>query len=130
MTKTNEWIQRLIEGAPEGATHYHDTTYLRYDGKTWVWWSDEHTWDFVDQNSLGWAQHLGGYHGSLSDLREILTLRLRLEAVLQSEQVHVLRNDAERMRDALKRISDMDSMTYHSLESEKIVAKNAIRKSI
>lgn len=79
MNKTNDWIQSLIEGAPEGATHYHHTTYLRYDGETWVWWNEEHNWCFVDKNSLGWAQNLGGCHGSLSDLREILTLRQRVQ---------------------------------------------------
>jgi len=37
-----------------------------------------------------------------------------------------LREDVERMRAALKRISAMDSMSYHTLDSAKITAKAAL----
>ena len=52
------------------------------------------------------------------------------QAVLQSPEVQALREDAERMRNALNKIAAMDIMSYHSLESAKIVAIGAMGKSI
>lgn len=81
MTKlTNEQIRSILDGAPEGATHYQSTTWLRYNGSNWLWWSiAESGWRHVNADSLGWAENLNGPHGNLDDLREILSLRQEVE---------------------------------------------------
>lgn len=60
-------------------------------------------------------------------LREISDAAIR--AVLQSPEIQALRKDAERMRNALNKIAAMDSMSYHSLESAKIVATGGLEKT-
>ena len=50
------------------------------------------------------------------------------QAALQSPEVQALKRDKERMRAALKRISAMDSMSYHTLDSAKITAKAAMEQ--
>lgn len=64
------------------------------------------------------------YQKTLDDLRS--SIRAIEQAVLISPEVQALRKDAERMRAALKRISAMDSMSYHSLDSAKTTAKAAM----
>lgn len=87
MTMTNEEIKKILDGAPEGATHYQSTTYLRYDSKSWLWWSEAVSrWCFVRDESIGWAQILSGHHGNLSDLREILELRQEVERLSHENQ--------------------------------------------
>jgi Skp family chaperone for outer membrane proteins len=44
----------------------------------------------------------------------------------EQSAVAKLRAEVEALREALERISNMDSMSYHSLESAKIVARKAL----
>ena len=48
------------------------------------------------------------------------------QAVLQSPALQAMKRDMDRMYAALRRISDMNSMSYHSLDSAKITAKAAL----
>lgn len=64
------------------------------------------------------------YQKTLDELRS--SIRAIEQAVLQSDQVQAWKRDSESMRGALKEIATMDSMSYHSLESAKIVAKAAM----
>lgn len=76
---TDEQIQSTHDCAPEDATHYHSTTYLKYTEGGWFRWNHLCKWVSAEDSMLGWAQSLAGYHGSLDDLREILELRQEVE---------------------------------------------------
>lgn len=102
----------IIEGAPEGVTHVSNYYLRRSDKNDWdkyqyYWYCPDHKkWVLMDSD-VG----LGGNIRSLDDLQEIQHLRAE--------------NDA--FKKALLKISGMSSMSYHSLESAKIVASNALK---
>ena len=109
---TNEEIKKILDGAPEGATHYQSTTYLRYDSKSWLWWSEAVSrWCFVRDESIGWAQVLSGHHGNLDDLREILELRQEVERLQQRNA------ELEEERDAMiVALCEVDKLRCNSWE--------------
>lgn len=128
MNLTNEQIQRILNGAPDGATHYQSTTYLRYDSNSWVWWSEvENDWCFVRDESLGWAQLLGGHHGSLSDLNEILTLRQEVGR-LKVEVESVNHDIIEAVKKARTQWAREDVASIKKRESE--VAAQAVEDAV
>ena len=81
MNLTTEQIEQILDGAPEGATHVehtglNSTAYLfmpRGDGSHKIWVNER--WFSSDSRRIEqcWPIH------ALSDLREILTLRQRVE---------------------------------------------------
>ena len=67
---TNKQIQQILDGAPEFATHYIDSSYWCIDEVQTVHWNGKN-WD----ERLMWSYKIN----SLTDLREILTLRQAVE---------------------------------------------------
>lgn len=115
MKLTNEQIKAILDVAPDGATHYTSTAYLRYDSRSWVWWSEvANDWCFVRDESLGWAQHLSGYHGSLSDLREILELRQEVGRLKAQQSEVAARAVEDAVMNTPTHRMKVDERLYHS----------------
>jgi len=87
MSMTNEQIKQIIDGAPDGATHYFDNIYLSY--------TDREGWKYLGDGSVSFSENetpIGIYSAihHLSDLRrilkqedKILALRERVEQLGQ-----------------------------------------------
>jgi hypothetical protein len=74
---TNEQIKKILDDAPDGATHW-DGCYLKVDGINWfVFYASDNEWESVSENEFG---VINSVH-SLSDLAEILALREWVEAL-------------------------------------------------
>ena len=108
-----EQYRRIVADAPKGATHYCSTCdYLKYDNKTgyWSWWWGGSEKKWVESS----GDPISEYDSMqlLDDLREIIALH----------------DENDKLREALEKIKGMSSMSYHSLESAKIVASNALKE--
>jgi hypothetical protein len=80
---TNEEIKQIIDGAPDGATHW-DGCYLKVDGINWfVSYASDNEWESVSEDEFG---VINSVH-SLSDLAEILALRERVKGLEQELEV-------------------------------------------
>ena len=74
MSLTNEQIKQIIDGAPDGATHW-DGCYLKVDEINWfVFYASDNEWEIVSEDEFG---VINSVH-SLSDLAEIIALRERV----------------------------------------------------
>lgn len=95
MILTSKQIQAILDGAPEGATH------IDIEGDYWVmqetqaqFWCDKFDWSYAEPQE---PLH------SLSDLREILTLRQEVEC-LKAQQSEVA---AQAIEGAAKDLSSL-----------------------
>lgn len=75
-----EQIQQIVDGAPEGTTHHGVGSFLKIPDKParlgWFWGGVDKSWKSLQGASIANFPDVR----SLSDLREILTLRTELEA--------------------------------------------------
>lgn len=85
---TNEQIQEILDGAPEGATHVDyfeaDPMYLKMDGCKWNQYDGEE-WFYAEEEEL---RLYFDFH-NLDDLREMLELRQEVER-LKAEAIKLL----------------------------------------
>lgn len=92
MKLTNEQIQEILDGTPEGATHVNcyegDCVYLCMNGWMWLQYTGK---DWFDVNEEPLMHYIG--FNNLSDLREIL--ELRQEVASKAAEVERLRAERE-----------------------------------
>lgn len=81
MNLTNERIEQILAGAPDGATHY-------YDGHYYILGIGGSYPTRIYKNLKKTLIDCAGYFHALSDLREILTLRQRIEQLEAEMEIH------------------------------------------
>ena len=79
---TNEQIRAILDGAPDGATHF-DGDYLKLEDILWFNYCQRTGWYKVEDDDFGLIEPAH----KLSDLAELLALRERVERLEQELEV-------------------------------------------
>ena len=92
MSLTNEQIKQIIDGAPDGATHWDliNSCYLIYENQNTDYHPTIRVWDKHHNSYSVYSRSYGSYwQKDLSDLAEILALRERVEQLEQGGWISV-----------------------------------------
>ena len=110
-----EEYRRIVADAPKGATHYANHLGYRPCVEEYLRYSDVEGWFIHTHKS--WVDVICEID-EFNNIHCLDDLRANIE----------LHDENQKLREALEKIKGMSSMSYHSLESAKIVASNALKE--
>jgi hypothetical protein len=106
MTK-QEQDKAILEGAPEGATHFDDPAIFRYLKDDGYYWNGS-CWRYEDE------PYSLTYTRSLDDIRELVALRD--EVAEKDKRIAELKEDNERLREYYKLFKEQIKFLQEKLE--------------